>query len=122
MSLAGLEPAVVFPARVLSPAHIPILLQRHILFDFPVIEAGVRIYRTNASEGSRTLTEPGLSRLPLPVGIREQNSGQGRTRTFGVSHVTDLSPPSSPLGIPAHKNNRLRGVLRTGGLTIDESS
>ena len=72
MSLAGLEPAVVFPARVLSPAHIPILLQRHILFDFPVIEAGVRIYRTNASEGSRTLTEPGLSRLPLPVGIREQ--------------------------------------------------
>ena len=44
----------------------------------------------NASEGIRTLTKPGLNRFPLPIGIREQNSGQGRTRTFGVSDVTDL--------------------------------
>ena len=76
MSLAGLEPAVVFPARVLSPAHIPILLQRHILFDFPVIEAGVRIYRTNASEGSRTLTEPGLSRFLFQLGYGSKTVGR----------------------------------------------
>ena len=42
------------PARVLSPPHIPVLLQRHI----------------NTPGEIRTLTEPGLNRVPLPVGIR----------------------------------------------------
>ena len=43
------------PARVLSPAHIPVLLQRHVSTPGEI----------------RTLTEPGLNRRPLPVGIRE---------------------------------------------------
>ena len=74
MSLAGLEPAVVFQARVLSPAHIPILLQRRILFSTSQPQDETADIPHSASGGIRTLTEPGLSRLPLPVGIREQGS------------------------------------------------
>ena len=72
------------PARVLSPAHIPFC------------------YRGINTPGEiRTHTGPGLNRRPLPIGIREQSygkpralnvrNGSGRTRTFGVSYVTDLS-------------------------------
>ena len=72
------------PARVLSPAHIPFC------------------YRGINTPGEiRTHTGPSLSRRPLPIGIREQSygkpralnvrNGSGRTRTFGVSYVTDLS-------------------------------
>ena len=43
------------PARVLNPPHIPVLLQR----------------LKNTPGEIRTLTEPGLNRIPLPVGIRE---------------------------------------------------
>ena len=61
------------PARVLSPSHIPVLLQRYL-----------------GTPGEiRTLTEPVLSRIPLPVGVREQ-SGQGWSCTNGVSNVPDL--------------------------------
>ena len=49
------------PARVLNPPHIPVLLQRHIL---------------NTPGEIRTLTEPGLNRRPLPVGIRERKVGR----------------------------------------------
>ena len=80
------------PARVLSPPHIPVLLQRHISTPGEI----------------RTLTEPGLNRCPLPVGIREQlryarvsraRDGSGRTRTFGVSRVTDLQSALLAAGV-----------------------
>ena len=50
------------PARVLSPPHIPVLLQRHISTPGEI----------------RTLTEPGLNRRPLPVGIREHSKVRAR--------------------------------------------
>ena len=80
------------PARVLNPPHIPVLLQRYISTPGEI----------------RTLTELGLNRCPLPVGIREQlryarvsraRDGSGRTRTFGVSRVTDLQSALLAAGV-----------------------
>ena len=95
------------PARVLSPAHIPFC------------------YRGINTPGEiRTHTGPGLSRSPLPIGIREQSygkpralnvrNGSGRTRTFGVSYVTDLQSALLAAGVtgPYYDiKNRLRGNL-----------
>ena len=95
------------PARVLSPAHIPFC------------------YRGINTPGEiRTHTGPGLNRRPLPIGIREQSygkpralnvrNGSGRTRTFGVSYVTDLQSALLAAGVtgPYYDiKNRLRGDL-----------
>ena len=54
--LAGFEPA---KARILSPAHIPVLLQRRILFWFLSYKARMRIYRTVLPKG----VEPSLGRV-----------------------------------------------------------
>ena len=54
--LAGFEPA---KARILSPAHIPVLLQRHILFWFLSHKARMWVYRTVLPKG----VEPSLSRV-----------------------------------------------------------
>ena len=94
------------PARVLNPPHIPVLLQRHISTPGEI----------------RTLTEPGLNRSPLPVGIREQKVGR-----VGVAPTVFLmcliySQVPSLLGIPAQNKNRLRGSPPDRRLIIYDSS
>ena len=94
------------PARVLSPPHIPVLLQRLISTPGEI----------------RTLTEPGLNRIPLPVGIRELKVGR-----VGVAPTVFLmcliySQVPSLLGIPAQTymfwNEPCRHVRELRSLTV----
>ena len=76
VSLVRLELTVdLSPARVLSPPHMPILLQR----------------QSSTSGEIRTLIAPVLSRAPLPIGIRKHLVGRAgfEPATFSA-RVTDL--------------------------------
>ena len=91
------------PTRVLSPPHIPILLQRHIKYSQRDLNSHLTGFKPDSSFSWDT----------------GAHNGPGRTRTFGVSLVTDLQSALLAAGVtdPGYKKTACVEItLQTDGL------